>query len=531
MSKSKEIKQYLSKVNTHTKSSINKLIEDGRIIYGDFINKDIFKKSNTKMPKAGILIIEEKELIFYGAKSLFEKEVLVNFPYEDLKLTSHPTFTMNFIFEQPNFRLDKCKFSFAWEDYISKNIKPLFISAIKEKISKSLKKRASKLLKQKNIDNTDIYFYFNKLITSKIYDKKLIQGYLSLIRREILNECNNSSNKKIFKDVLEKKEKLLFDFFPDQKALISKDLSKFSYEILENDSYLTDTDEAGKNIERRKIYRNKIDLIKEIKEEEIIQILSYPKVKNSIEKKINSRIKQIKEDLLETYNEKLQTYANQFETEKKVYKEIIKENILLPKDINLSEKNTDTIIAQISQFYSRYKNLDKILTESFSIDRLKPNDGVKHFLQIIERYSIKYLKIVDPYFFSDELTYLENIPQHVNIQVLTSAIMDSEFKSNLPDFKNKLEKIRKKRIGRFQIKVIKYKNKNGTPLHDRAIFSDDWALSLSNSLSQIGAKYDITFTRIYDCKDREEIGFNNFWFMHNEVGKKGKVKQLFITDL
>ena len=197
MSKSKEIKKYFTEKTNHTKESINKLIDDGEIVYGDFINTDIFKKSNTKMPKSGILIIEEKELVFYGAKSILEKEVFVSFPFENLRLTSHPAFTINFIFEQPDKPSDKCKFSFSWEDYISKNIKPQFLASLEKKIKFSLEKKTTKLLKQKNIDNTEIYFYFNKLVKNKIYNKKLIQGYLSLAKREILNAydyLNQSKN-------------------------------------------------------------------------------------------------------------------------------------------------------------------------------------------------------------------------------------------------------------------------------------------------------------------------------------------------
>ena len=531
MSKSKEISQYFTKVSNHTKISINKLVEEGKIIYGDFINNDIFRKSNTKMPKAGILILEEKELFFYGAKSILEKEVLTSFPYENVRITSSPAFTLNFIFEQPDSKSDKCKFSFSWEDYISKNIKSLFLSSLEEKTILSLKRKATKLLKHQNIDNSDTYFYFKKLLQYKIYDKKLIKGYLSLIKRDALDKKNSASSDYEFSDILSEKEKYLTSYFPQQIEVIKKSLSEFKTEICGNINFITDTDSDGKKLERRKIYRNQVDVVSNVKEEEVIQILSDPKVKNSIERIIKTKIKIMKEKLLDNYNEKLQSYADKFEIEKNVYKEIIRDNILLPKNIDLKEKDSNKIIEQISQFYSRYKFLEEKLTESFSIERLRPNEGVKQFLKIMELLPLKYVKIVDPYFFSDELSYIDNIPLHINIQIITSSILDTEFKSNLPDFKNKLEKIRKKRLGKFQVKVIKYKNKNGTPLHDRAIFSDDWALSLSNSLSQIGAKYDINFTRIYDYKDREEIGFNDFWYMNNEVGKKGKVKQLFITDL
>ncbi|MBU4486140.1 MAG: hypothetical protein KKD38_04360, partial [Candidatus Delongbacteria bacterium] len=105
-----------------------------------------------------------------------------------------------------------------------------------------------------------------------------------------------------------------------------------------------------------------------------------------------------------------------------------------------------------------------------------------------------------------------------------------EYKDKLAVFKQKLEEFRNQRYGSVHVKLIKFVNRNQTPIHDRALFSLDWGLSFSNSLSQIGAKHDIVARRILS-KEREINEFDDFWYIGNEGKRGGKVLKISVIDL
>jgi hypothetical protein len=148
----------------------------------------------------------------------------------------------------------------------------------------------------------------------------------------------------------------------------------------------------------------------------------------------------------------------------------------------------------------------------------------------MESLSDKYIKIADPYFFPSELELLKDIPDDIEIKIITYALMLDEYKDKLASFKQKLQDFRDQRFGSVQVKLIKFANRNQTPIHDRALFSLDWGLSFSNSLSQIGAKHDIIARRILS-KERETREFDDFWFIGNEAKRGGRVLKVKVLDL
>ena len=118
MSKKSEVQNYIN--IRGEKDYVDSLLRSDRIIYGEFINSLIYYESNTLLPKTGILMQEDDELVFYGAKSLLEREFLLKFPYENIYLSQNSGFSISFIYQEFDKKKDKCKFSISWEDYITK---------------------------------------------------------------------------------------------------------------------------------------------------------------------------------------------------------------------------------------------------------------------------------------------------------------------------------------------------------------------------------------------------------------------------
>ncbi|MFO7810491.1 MAG: hypothetical protein R6V47_03870, partial [Candidatus Delongbacteria bacterium] len=185
MSKKSEIRNYI-KLNGD-EEYVNSLLRSSRIIYGELINSVIYFESNTLLPKTGILIQDEDELIFYGSKSLLEREFYLKFPYEDIYLSQNSGFSISFIFQKFDKRKDKCKFSISWEDYITKNIKPEFTHRLSLKIKDRLLRKALKFLKSSNTSQ-EAKYYYNRVLTEKIDDINFIVEFIALIKYEAETE-------------------------------------------------------------------------------------------------------------------------------------------------------------------------------------------------------------------------------------------------------------------------------------------------------------------------------------------------------
>jgi len=186
MSKKSEVQNYIN--IRGEKDYVDSLLRSDRIIYGEFINSLIYYESNTLLPKTGILMQEDDELVFYGAKSLLEREFLLKFSYENIYLSQNSGFSISFIYQEFNKKKDKCKFSISWEDYITKNIKPDFVYRLSVKIKDRLLKRASAFIKQ-NDTSRQAYYYYNRVLSEKIDDITFIIDFISLLKYEAESEC------------------------------------------------------------------------------------------------------------------------------------------------------------------------------------------------------------------------------------------------------------------------------------------------------------------------------------------------------
>jgi hypothetical protein len=515
VSKNTEIQRY--SVVTNTEDKIEVLLKSSRIIYGELMNTVIYYESNTLLPKTGILIQEDDELIFYGSKSMLEKEYFLKFNYENLHLSKNTGFTINFINRELDRKKDKCKFSIAWEDYITKNVKPDFVYRLSIKIKDKLIRKSTQLLKNQDTSN-EAYVYYHRMLNEKIYDINFLIEFMKLIHIEA--EAESEGIDDLYMKYIEKKKKFLINIYPSHQDTIEKHLNLLGYEDQE--------------IQRSEVLTNfTIDeeTIKSGNEtDKVEKLLKIPGIQKLIDDKIEEKVENTKQQLLKDYYEKVDAYSSRLSIEKEIYREIIKDNVTLLRQIDLTKVDPDRIIDSIMDFYFRYKILNDKLPNSFTIDRKRPNRGKNTLLHIIEDLSLNYLKIIDPYFFPSELELLNGIPNDIEIKIITFAISQKSYVDKLKLFKEKLKDIRKIRMADISVKLIKFQNRDQTPLHDRAIFSKDWGLSLSNSLSQIGLNHDVIVRRVLNT-EREVIDFDDFWYIVNEMRRGGKTLKVKVINL
>lgn len=510
MSKRSEIQHY-SKLKGDP-SYVNTLFRAGRIIYGEFINSVIYFESNTLLPKTGILMLEENELVFYGSKSLLEKEFMLSFPYENIYLSQNSGFSISFIYQEYGKKKDKCKFSIAWEDYITKNLKPDFIYRLNLMIRDRLLKRASERLKA-NDTSQEAEFFYQRVISEKIDDINFIMDFISLIKYEAEMECDGFIE--IYDNIIEKKIIYLSDIYPAHKDIIEKRL-RIKKDI---------------NISKH-IPKAKGQNIENIDEKDITieKLMAVRGVQKLIDDRVRESVEKVKDQLLSDYHDKIEEFSNKLELEKKIYRNIIKDNINLSSTLDLKEADTDKLIDRITNFYYRYKLLNEKLPDNFTIEMKNPDQGKNILLFSLESMAEKYIKLVDPYFFPSELELFKDIPDDIEIRVITYALGLEEYKDKLNEFRKKLAELRESRYAPVLVKLIKFANRSQTPIHDRALFSSDWGLSFSNSLSQIGSKHDIVVRRILS-KEREVTDFDDFWFIGTEAKRGGKILKISVIDL
>ena len=508
MSKKSEIQNFI-KIHGD-QEYINSLLRSSRIIYGELINSVIYYESNTLLPKTGILIQDEDELLFYGAKSLLEKEFLLKFPYENIFLSQNSGFSISFVYHEYDKKKDKCRFSISWEDYITKNIKPEFTQRLSLKIKDRLLRKALSFLKA-NETSQQANFYYNRIMSEKIDDINFIIEFISLIKYEA--EVESEGFVEIYDSIIDKKVIRLTDIYPQHKEIIEKRLRS------KKDINLSKSVPRIKNIDA-------IDE-KNITMEKLMEVKGVQKM---IDDRIRESVEKTKEQLLSDYHEKIEEYSKKIETEKMIYRDIIKDNIGLMNAVDMKGVDPDKLIDSLTNFYYRYKLLNEKLPDSFTIEMKNPDHGKNKLLFLMESLCEKYIKIADPYFFPSELELLKDIPDDIEIRIITYALMLDEYKDKLAVFKQKLQEFRDQRYGNVHVKLIKFANRNQTPIHDRALFSLDWGLSFSNSLSQIGAKHDIVARRILS-KEREIKEFDDFWFIGNEAKRGGRVLKVKVIEL
>lgn len=517
MSKNSEIQQYISASKNQTPGSLNQLNQQGMVIFGDFSNIRIFTESVTKMPKEGILILESHDLVFYGSKSMIEKEYILFMPYENIKIASSPAFTINFVVYEPFGKPDKCKFSIAWEDYISKNTKAVFLEKLNLLITSSLINRVRSAAKEK-ARSEEAYIYYNRMFNEKIFDREFLLYFVELAKTEAKIESHGYSN--LYSKFLNgKKETLLAAYdFPEARKIIEDELSE------NRTSLLTETSaEFFHNFYHDYIY---FDDDKKISTDEAAR---HPGIRKVIEEETAKEVALLREKIQAEYQEKSDQLINKLEIEKNIYREVIRDNILLAGNLKIDQFVSEKLIDAVTNFYYRYKVLKDKFPDQFTIDRARPHEGLTSFRFILDHLSADYLKICDPYLFASEIELLFDVPEDLDVKILTFAVYQNPEK--LEKFKAKIEEFRKSRFGRVAVKLVFFKNRTNSPLHDRMIFSKDWGLNLSNSLSQIGATHDVSCSRIYNNRDQEVSHFDDYWFSHNELTVQGKKFNVTVIDL
>ncbi len=517
MSKDYEIINYIELVGYDKQAKILNLNQDAKIIYGDFINHTIYKFSNTGFSKPGILILEENELVFYGSKSFLEKESLLKFKYENLSIGSTPAFVINLIIDAPTEETDKAKFSISWGDYITKNIKKVFLRNLSEKIEINVLKRAKEYLKSKDLSSV-AYFYYNKVFSHKIFNEEFLIKYIDLIRQDVAKNSNEHPN--TYSKVLKQKKEFLKNIYPNAHDFLDNVLPE-ALASLSQES----------NLDFLNGMYNDYIYLENDQAVHINQLLKMPAVKKIVDEETGKIAADLKKKIHDDYKNKIEEYSNKLEIEKNIYREIIKDNIILPKIENLDSENIEDIIDNIINFYYRFKTINARIPDSFTVDKLRFQEGKEMLVRIMNSMSLSYLKIVDPYFFKSELELLERVPKDIEISILTYAIGIGSYQNKLKEFEAKLAELRKERFAKIKVKIIKFKKQQGTPLHDRALFSEDFGLSFSNSFSQIGQKHNVIIQRIINNKEREVAIFDDFWFLQNEIYRGGKVKKLTIYEI
>jgi hypothetical protein len=166
----------------------------------------------------------------------------------------------------------------------------------------------------------------------------------------------------------------------------------------------------------------------------------------------------------------------------------------------LSEMNNTISAALITQ-----KN--EVSQKSFVISRKDPLKGKEKIRELLQS-SKGYVKLNDRYFSSADLSLLEFIPSEVVIRVLLYELDNRIGEHKI--FFDKLEKFRRSRTGTVRIKIIKYRDRSGTPVHDRFIFTENWAVSMGNSIGAIG-EHDIIVNFLESGKEREKEFFDFYW--------------------
>ena len=513
MSKSAQIKN-LSGKEEFKDLDINQLSEKSQLIYGDLTGKQIYSSAGSWQPKEGILFLSNDFIYFFGARSLLEEEILLKFKYINIKLLDSPSFSINFLNLKNDKDGTKYQFGVSWEDYISQNIKTLFIEKLNTGIKDNLLKKGLLFIQNEKTDE-EAYFIYNRIINEKYADDEFLKKYIILLIKSAQNE--SSGYNKIYLGYLENYKSTLSGIYPEKKVFINnlftelsgdlKDISRLD-KILKDHIYLND------------VTQPRIHISEVLKNEHIQKIIKSEKDKE---------ISRIKSDLYEEYETKIKELTSKLEVEKSIYREIIKDNLVLPEKMNLKEPYCNELIDKITSFYYRYKILKDNLPLSFIIDKLRPAEGMEKFKFIIENLSKKYLHIIDPYLFSTEIEYLLDVPEYIEIKIISYAAMTQ--KDKLEKFKTKVDELRCNGRRKVTVRLIKYKQKPGTPLHDRAVFSKDWGISLSNSISQTGHKHDIVARKIIDFHKREEEEFTNYWYLQTDILKGNKAEKLTIIDI
>jgi len=151
--------------------------------------------------------------------------------------------------------------------------------------------------------------------------------------------------------------------------------------------------------------------------------------------------------------------------------------------------------------------VNEVKDKNFTIKRSNPNHGI----ELLENYfnkATRYVYLVDRYFNEESLKWLNTIPEELSVKILLYDIDQRPGQSE--KFYIKLNEIRNRRSGTVQVRILKYRNRDNTPLHSRHIFASNFAIDLDNSLDAIG-RHDILVHVNSNHKELQKKFFDDYW--------------------
>lgn len=169
---------------------------------------------------------------------------------------------------------------------------------------------------------------------------------------------------------------------------------------------------------------------------------------------------------------------------------------------------------------------NEIEHSNFIILAGNPNPGIKKLSELLQTAQ-RYVYFVDAYFNLKSLSWVDQINPGITVKILLYHI-DNEFEKHHA-FITALQRLREGRKAPIIVRFIKYKNTQGTPLHDRFIFTGQWGLSVGNGLDAIGLK-DINVSYISDFKIFQNKFFDSYWDMKS-MKTENKDRQVLTYDV
>lgn len=153
------------------------------------------------------------------------------------------------------------------------------------------------------------------------------------------------------------------------------------------------------------------------------------------------------------------------------------------------------------------KNLKKY--EDFIIYAGDPKKGTDKIIDLLTK-SRSYVYIVDPYFSEKSIDYLKFIPEETSVRVLLANIDNDMYEYR--EFVKCVKKINSSRESAISFLIAKRKYNNTTPLHDRYLFSEDWAVKMGNSFDAIGRKdFGVSFISENEKEEFQDNFFQKYW--------------------
>ncbi len=109
----------------------------------------------------------------------------------------------------------------------------------------------------------------------------------------------------------------------------------------------------------------------------------------------------------------------------------------------------------------------------------------------------------------------------IKVDVKIDTATDEKIEEHHHFIKN-LTKLRENRTAPVLVRFLKFKHTGGTPLHDRFIFSNSWAIQMGNGLDVVGFK-DVSISFIDNHREYQRNFFDKYWdmkYLKTEIREK-----------